>query len=81
MMWLTGDEDSAPLRIGIPICDLLAGYFAAMGILVALLERETSGRGQEVQTSLLEAFLMASGGVNELVVSMYRPKMAWFVVS
>ena len=54
-MWLTGDEDSAPLRIGIPICDLLAGYFAAMGILVALLERETSGRGQEVQTSLLEA--------------------------
>ena len=55
LMWLTGDEDSAPLRIGIPICDLLAGYFAAMGILVALLERETSGRGQEVQTSLLEA--------------------------
>jgi crotonobetainyl-CoA:carnitine CoA-transferase CaiB-like acyl-CoA transferase len=55
LMWLTGDEDSAPLRIGIPICDLLAGYFAAMGILVALLERETSGRGQHVQTSLLEA--------------------------
>jgi formyl-CoA transferase len=55
LMWLTGDENTAPLRIGIPICDLLAGYFAAMGILVALLEREVSGRGQEVQTSLLEA--------------------------
>jgi formyl-CoA transferase len=55
LMWLTGDEESAPLRIGIPICDLLAGYFAAIGILVALLERESSGRGQEVKTSLLEA--------------------------
>ena len=55
LMWLTGDETSAPLRAGIPICDLLSGYFAAIGILTALLERETSGRGQQVQTSLLEA--------------------------
>jgi crotonobetainyl-CoA:carnitine CoA-transferase CaiB-like acyl-CoA transferase len=55
LMWLTGDENSAPLRAGIPICDLLAGYFAAIGILTALLEREASGRGQQVQTSLLEA--------------------------
>jgi crotonobetainyl-CoA:carnitine CoA-transferase CaiB-like acyl-CoA transferase len=55
LMWLTGTEDSAPLRTGVPICDLLSGYFAAIGILVALVERETSGRGQYVQTSLLEA--------------------------
>jgi crotonobetainyl-CoA:carnitine CoA-transferase CaiB-like acyl-CoA transferase len=55
LMWLTGTEESAPLRAGIPICDLLAGYFATIGILVALHERETSGRGQYVQTSLLEA--------------------------
>ena len=55
LMWLTGDENSAPLRVGIPICDLLAGYFAAIGVLTALLEREASGRGQQVQTSLLEA--------------------------
>jgi crotonobetainyl-CoA:carnitine CoA-transferase CaiB-like acyl-CoA transferase len=55
LMWLTGTADTAPLRVGIPIGDLLAGYFAAMGILVALLERETSGRGQKVETSLLEA--------------------------
>jgi crotonobetainyl-CoA:carnitine CoA-transferase CaiB-like acyl-CoA transferase len=41
--------------VGIPIGDLLAGYFAAIGILVALLEREQSGRGQRVETSLLEA--------------------------
>jgi crotonobetainyl-CoA:carnitine CoA-transferase CaiB-like acyl-CoA transferase len=55
LMSLTGDENSAPLRVGIPICDLLSGYFAAIGILTALLEREVSGRGQQVQTSLLEA--------------------------
>jgi formyl-CoA transferase len=55
LMWLTGDEKSSPLRVGIPICDLLAGYFTAIGILTALLDREVSGRGQQVQTSLLEA--------------------------
>jgi crotonobetainyl-CoA:carnitine CoA-transferase CaiB-like acyl-CoA transferase len=55
LMWLTGTAESAPLRVGIPIGDLLAGYFAALGILTALLERETSGRGQRVETSLLEA--------------------------
>jgi crotonobetainyl-CoA:carnitine CoA-transferase CaiB-like acyl-CoA transferase len=55
LMWLTGDETSSPLRVGIPICDLLAGYFTAIGILTALLERESSGHGQQVQTSLLEA--------------------------
>jgi len=55
LMWLTGTAESAPLRVGIPIGDLLAGYFAALGILTALLEREASGRGQRVETSLLEA--------------------------
>jgi formyl-CoA transferase len=55
LMWLTGTAESAPLRVGIPIGDLLAGYFAALGILTALLEREVSGRGQKVETSLLEA--------------------------
>jgi crotonobetainyl-CoA:carnitine CoA-transferase CaiB-like acyl-CoA transferase len=57
LMWLTGTAESAPLRVGIPIGDLLAGYFAAMGILLALLERESSGRGQRVETSLLEALV------------------------
>ncbi len=55
LMWLTGTAETAPLRVGIPIGDLLAGYFAALGILVALVERESSGRGQKVETSLLEA--------------------------
>ena len=55
LMWLTGTPETAPLRVGIPIGDLLAGYFAAMGITIALIEREASGRGQKVETSLLEA--------------------------
>jgi crotonobetainyl-CoA:carnitine CoA-transferase CaiB-like acyl-CoA transferase len=55
LMSLTGTEATGPLRVGIPIGDLLAGYFAAMGILVALAERERSGRGQWLDTSLLAA--------------------------
>lgn len=57
LMWLTGTPESAPLRVGIPIGDLLAGYFCALGILVALQERHASGRGQHVTTSLLEALV------------------------
>lgn len=57
LMSLTGTEETAPLRIGIPIGDLLAGYFAALGILAALIERERSGQGQRVETSLLEALV------------------------
>jgi crotonobetainyl-CoA:carnitine CoA-transferase CaiB-like acyl-CoA transferase len=55
LMWLTGTPDTAPLRVGIPIGDLLAGYLCTLGILTALHERQTSGRGQHVTTSLLEA--------------------------
>ena len=43
------------MRVGIPIADLTAGIFLAQGILVALLERERSGKGQWVHTSLLQA--------------------------
>ncbi len=55
LMSITGTDTTGPLRIGIPIGDLLAGYFAAIGILVALAERERSGRGQWLDTSLLAA--------------------------
>jgi len=55
LMSITGLPGQGPVRVGIPIADLCAGLFAAQGILVALLEREASGRGQWVQTSLLQA--------------------------
>jgi formyl-CoA transferase len=55
LMSITGLPGQGPVRVGIPIADLCAGLFAAQGILVALLERETSGEGQWIQTSLLQA--------------------------
>jgi len=55
LMWITGLPGQGPVRVGIPIADLAAGIFTAMGILLALLERENSGEGQWVQSSLLAA--------------------------
>jgi crotonobetainyl-CoA:carnitine CoA-transferase CaiB-like acyl-CoA transferase len=55
LMWITGLPGQGPVRAGIPIADLGAGIFCAMGILVALLEREISGEGQWVRSSLLQA--------------------------
>lgn len=55
LMSITGEPGKGPMRVGIPVADLCAGLFAAMGVLTALLERESSGQGQWVQTSLLQA--------------------------
>ena len=55
LMSITGEPGQGPMRVGIPVADLTAGIFAAMGILIALLEREQSGEGQWVQSSLLAA--------------------------
>src|SRR5579883_878748 len=55
LMSITGPPGHGPFRVGIPVADLSAGLFAALGILVALLEREQSGKGQAVETSLLQA--------------------------
>jgi crotonobetainyl-CoA:carnitine CoA-transferase CaiB-like acyl-CoA transferase len=55
LMSVTGEPGRGPMRAGIPVADLAAGLFAAQGILLALLERTRSGRGQWVTTSLLQA--------------------------
>ena len=55
LMSVTGLEGQGPVRTGIAISDTAAGISCAYGILLALLEREASGQGQWVQTSLLEA--------------------------
>ncbi|MCZ6473290.1 MAG: CoA transferase [SAR324 cluster bacterium] len=57
VMSITGLPGQGPVRAGIPVADLCAGHFCAQGILVALLEREVSGEGQWVQSSLLEAMI------------------------
>ncbi len=55
LMSITGEPGQGPLRVGIPVADLAAGLFCATGILVALLEREKSKKGQQIETSLLQA--------------------------
>jgi crotonobetainyl-CoA:carnitine CoA-transferase CaiB-like acyl-CoA transferase len=55
LMSITGLPGQGPVRVGIPVADLTAGLFCALGIMVALLEREQSGEGQWIQTSLLQA--------------------------
>ena len=57
LMSVTGLPGQGPVRVGIPIADLSAGMYLAIGVLTALLEREVSGEGQWVHTSLLEAQL------------------------
>ena len=55
LMAITGLSGQGPVRAGIAVADSSAGLYAALGIFIALAERETSGEGQWVQTSLLQA--------------------------
>ena len=55
LMSITGEPGRGPMRVGIPVADLAAGLFAAQGVLLALYDRERTGQGQWVQTSLLQA--------------------------
>jgi crotonobetainyl-CoA:carnitine CoA-transferase CaiB-like acyl-CoA transferase len=57
LMSITGAPGEGPMRVGIPIADLCAGIFCAHGVMVALVEREKSGKGQWVKSSLLQAQL------------------------
>lgn len=57
LMTITGFEGEMPVRVGIPIADLLTGLFGAYGVLAALQARERTGRGQVVNTSLLESMV------------------------
>jgi crotonobetainyl-CoA:carnitine CoA-transferase CaiB-like acyl-CoA transferase len=55
LMTITGEPDRGPMRVGIPINDLTAGNLLAMGIMMKLYDRERTGKGGYVHTSLLEA--------------------------
>jgi len=57
IMSVTGIPGQGPVRVGVAVTDIMAGAFLAQGILVALLDREVSGQGRWVQTSLIEAGL------------------------
>jgi len=57
IMSVTGLPGQGPVRVGVAVTDIMAGAFLAQGILIALLDREVSGQGRWVQTSLIEAGL------------------------
>jgi crotonobetainyl-CoA:carnitine CoA-transferase CaiB-like acyl-CoA transferase len=57
LMSLTGSGPDDPQRVGVPIADLLSGMNGAFGVLAALVEREETGRGQVVRTSLLASLI------------------------
>ena len=57
VMSMNGEPDGMPVKVGIPIGDLAAGMFAAMGILAALYEREASGKGKHLDISMLDCLL------------------------
>lgn len=54
LMSVTGDADGPPFRLGVAVADLVAGLLAAQGIVLALYARERSGRGQQVDISMLD---------------------------
>lgn len=61
MMSITGTPDTAPLRVGFPICDSVGGLVAALAISTALLARDRTGEGTYLDVSMLEASVSAMG--------------------
>ena len=61
VMSITGDADSAPLRVGYPVCDTIGGMTAAFAVCAALLDARASGRGRMIDVSMLEATLATMG--------------------
>ncbi len=77
LMSITGVPGDGPMRVGIPIADLCAGHFCAQGILLALYEREKSGKGQWLHTSLLQSMIaMLDFQAARWTVSEQVPKQA-----
>jgi CoA:oxalate CoA-transferase len=63
VMSVTGDERTAPLRAGFPICDTIGGLTAAFAVSAALVEQRVTGKGRAVDVSLLESTLATMGWV------------------
>ena len=63
VMSVTGDKDSAPLRVGYPVCDTVGGITAAFTICAALVDAGSSGRGRMIDVSMLESTLATMGWV------------------
>ncbi|WP_328557896.1 CaiB/BaiF CoA transferase family protein [Streptomyces sp. NBC_00358] len=75
MMSITGTPETAPQRVGFPVCDTTGGLMAAFAISAALLHRERTGHGSRLDVSMLEASLSAMGwAVSNYLVSGIPPE-------
>ena len=63
VMSVTGDERTAPLRVGYPVCDTIGGITAAMAICAALVEAQNAGCGRMIDVSMLESTLASMGWI------------------
>jgi CoA:oxalate CoA-transferase len=63
VMNVTGDAQTAPLRVGYPVCDTMGGITAAMAICAALVDSKTTGHGRRIDVSMLESTLASMGWV------------------
>jgi len=77
LMSLTGDPQGPPFRLGLPVVDLVSGLFATQGILLALLARATSGRGQHVDIAMHDsvAALLTYQAAGYLATGKNPPRM------
>jgi len=64
MMSLTGERDGGPLRLGVPLVDLMTGHYATLGILFAILHRNQTGKGQKIDVSLYDVALSANASAS-----------------
>ena len=75
VMSVTGDAQSAPLRVGYPVADTMGGITAAFAIAAALFRRERSGEGELIDVSMLEASLVAMGwAVSNWLIAGVKPE-------
>ena len=62
-MGVTGDDRSGPMKVGVPVADYMAAYLASFGIMLALRERERSGRGQRLTVNLLDSMIASTANL------------------
>jgi CoA:oxalate CoA-transferase len=63
VMSITGDKQSAPLRVGYPVCDTIGGITATAAVCAALVEAQTTGRGRMIDVSMLESTIASMGWI------------------
>lgn len=77
IMSLTGEPDGQPMKVGVPVADLFAGLYGAIGVLAALRHREATGQGQQIDIGMLDTHVawLANQGMNYLASGENPPRL------